>query len=98
VINIQKLYFDGDLREEDFVREKHTSIERHGDHHSWVTTDIPSTEPPAISMKLDMPILEKQIAEKGMHPDEKSKNKTPKRKSKKVHSKSNRSAMEKVQD
>jgi hypothetical protein len=47
-------------------------------------------------MKLDMPILEKQIAEKGMHPNEKSKSKTSKKKPNKVHSKSNRTAVEKV--
>jgi len=95
VIKIEKLYIDGDLREEDFVREKHPSIERHGNHHSCVT-DIPSPSLPPIPMKLDRPILEKQISEKGMHPNEKRKSKTPKKKSKKNDSKSKRTAVEKI--
>lgn len=41
---------------------------------------------PKIPMKLEMPILEKQIAEKGMHPNEKSKSKSPESKHKKISS------------
>ena len=43
-------------------------------------------KPPLIEMKLEMPILEKQIKEKGMHPNAKSPSKVTKRKSKKNHS------------
>lgn len=90
VIKIEKLYIDGTPREQDFPREKHPSFERVDS--SWFRM----VEPPPIPMKLDMPILEKQIAEKGMHPNEKSKSKTVKGKSKKNDSKSKRTAVEKV--
>ena len=40
----------------------------------------------------------KYCLEKGMHPNEKSKSKTPKRKPKKVPAKSNKAAVEKVQE
>jgi len=95
VTKIENLYIDDTPTEEDFLREKHPSIER-TDNSWFLFTDLPATEPPPIPMKLDMPILEKQIAEKGMHPNEKSKSKTSKKKPNKVHSKSNRTAVEKV--
>ena len=71
---------------DDEPREKHHSIELSDKEYM---ENMIISKPPLIPMKLDMPILEKQIAEKGMHPNETGKNKTTKRKPKRIHSKSN---------
>lgn len=76
---------------EDPPRERYESIEKKPeDYYPHLATHLPP-------MKLEMPILEKQIAEKGMHPNEKSESESPKRKSKKVHLKPKRSAVAKIQ-
>lgn len=68
----EKVYKDG------FPTEKPCPIEKAGDHHSWV--EIVNFLPP-IPMKIEAPILEKQIAEKGMHPNEKNSGRTIKKSS-----------------
>lgn len=59
----ERIYKDG------LQTEKMINIEKHGDNHSWVT--IVNT-PPLVRMNIEAPILEKQIKEKGMHPNEKN--------------------------
>ena len=56
----ERIYVDGKDREYDVPREKHTSIEK--DDIDLIIT-IQASEPPSIPMKLDMPVLEKQIVE-----------------------------------
>lgn len=58
-------------------REKPTRIEMTDEEYRDKHLPI-RNQPPKIPMKLQMPILEKQIKEKGMHPDEKSTSKSPK--------------------
>ena len=107
----ERLYIDGSPREYDVPKEKHPSIELSDEEYlrkqNFIFTDnfvkfnksvAFTVDPPLVEVKLVMPILEKQIKEKGMHPNEKSKSKTPNRKSKKVPTKSNKAAVEKVQE
>jgi hypothetical protein len=72
--NFERIYKDGVPSEKPHVIEKIYCVEIHN-------------QPPPIPMIIEAPILEKQIAEKGMHPDEKSTSKTIKRKPKKVYRK-----------
>ena len=71
--NFEKIYKDG------FPTEKFVHIEKSGDNHSWVTI---VNEPPLIPMKIECPILEAQIKEKGMHPNEKNSRRTIKKSTK----------------
>ena len=81
---------DGEERERDIPRERHISIER-PDLTKW--TEIISI-PPKIPMDLSgMTILENQIKEKGMHPNEKSPSKSSRKKSKKVHNKADKTTV-----
>ena len=81
-------------REHDKPREKNQSIEMSDrEHMEWITI---RNQPPPIPMKLDMPILKKQIDEKGMNPNEKGTCKASKKKPKRVSTKSNKTAVEKV--
>jgi hypothetical protein len=72
--NFEYIYKDGVPSEKPHVIEKSYCIEVHN-------------KPPPIPMVIEATILEKQIAEKGMHPNEKSKSKSTARKPKKVHRK-----------
>ena len=68
--NFEKIYKDG------VPTEKSVHIEKSGDNHSWVTI---VNESPPISMKIEAPILEAQIKEKGMHPNDKNSRRTIKK-------------------
>lgn len=100
-MNAFERIYQEDLREHDLKREKHLSIEMtdeaYVERHDFLrmNSSVHFSKPPLIPMNLEMPELEKSIREGKKN--EKSESETPKKIPKKIHPKSNHSAVEKVQ-